>query len=744
MSSSKLLKTQASDPGQVQAVLDAAHEDPFAFLGMHERRGGDGCVVRTIQPNVEGLTVVEAGGDGREYLAERVPGTDFFEALIPDTRERFGYLFRLQFRGQEGPVERADAYSFGPILGDQDIYYAAEGTHRQLYRKFGAHAQTVDGVEGMTFSVWAPNARRVSVVGDFNHWDGRTHVMRRRIEAGIWEIFLPGVGFGAHYKFEIVGADGRLFLKSDPVAFFSQHGTSTASITYDLGAYEWGDEDWMETRRQGSRYREPVSAYEVHLGSWARIPEDGDRFLTYLEFADRLIPHVKALGFTHIELMPITEFPYDGSWGYQVTGYFAPTSRFGTPDEFRRFVDRCHQEGIGVILDWVPAHFPKDEHGLARFDGTPLYEHADPRQGEHKDWGTLIFNYGRNEVSNFLLASALFWLEQYHLDGLRVDAVASMLYLDYSREEGEWVPNQYGGRENIEAIQFLRYLNEVCYDRFPGIMMIAEESTAFAGVSRPTETGGLGFGFKWNMGWMHDFLEYFQNEPVHRKYHHGEATFSMIYAYDENFILPISHDEVVHGKGALLDKMPGDRWQKFANLRLFLAWMFTHPGKKLLFQGIEFGQSEEWDYQKSLDWHLTQYPEHEGVKRLLTDLNGLYRREKALYDADHRPEGFSWLDHSDADHSTFTFLRRDASGSSILLVAVNATPVPRERFRLGVPDAGRYQELLNTDSEYYAGSNMGSIGGIEAESMPWHHQAYSIEVVLPPMSTVIFGKADAN
>ncbi len=551
---------------------------------------------------------------------------------------------------------------------------------------------------------------------------------------------MPDVPLGEHYKFEIVGAHGNLFVKSDPFATYSQTREQTASITHDLSLYEWHDKKWMEQRSKLDVYKSPLSIYEAHLGSWALVPEEGNRNLTYREFADRLVEHVKDLGFTHIELMPISEFPFDGSWGYQVTGYFAPTSRFGSPDDFRYFVDTCHQNGIGVIVDWVPGHFPKDSHGLALFDGTHLYEHSNPLEGEHKDWGTLIFNFGRTEVKNFLISNALFWMEEYHIDGLRVDAVASMIYRDYSRKEGEWVPNQYGGRENLEALDFLRELNTVCYEEHPGIMMIAEESTAFGGVSRPVETGGLGFGFKWNMGWMHDFLEYMAKEPIHRRYHHDTATFSMIYAYHENFILVLSHDEVVHGKRSLLDKMPGDNWQKFANLRMFFAWMYGHPGKKLLFQAAEVAPFTEWDCEKSVDWHLLQYPEHQGVNRLLADLNKVYREEPALHQLDHSHEGFEWIVSHDYDNSVFAFLRKGDDGDPILVV-VNATPIPRPSYRLGIPQGGAWEEILNTDADKYAGSDCVTRDKVEASSEGYHGRPYSLELSIPPLATIFYRPA---
>jgi 1,4-alpha-glucan branching enzyme len=680
--------------------------------------------------------VVDANDPERRFAAERIHGDGFFEAIIPGTNDRFPYT--LELTGHEGQEWKDyDPYSFGAVLGPLDVHLFSEGNHFDVYDKLGAHLTEMDGVKGTAFAVWAPNAQRVSVVGDFNAWDGRRAVMRKLLGTGIWEIFLPGVGEGAHYKYEIKASHGGLLLKSDPFAFFSQHGTSTASMVFDLKRYGWADGEWMEKRRSIEWQTRPVSVYEVHLGSWARVPEEGDRFLTYLEFADRLLDYVVDMGYTHIELMPVAEHPFEGSWGYQVTGYYAPTSRFGNPDQFRNFVDRCHQRGIGVIVDWVPGHFPKDAHGLAEFDGTDLYEHSDPRQGEHRDWGTLIFNFGRNEVRNFLIANALFWLDEYHIDGLRVDAVASMLYLDYSREPGDWVPNCFGGRENLEAIDFLKRFNEVCYDRFPGIMTIAEESTAWPGVSRPTYLGGLGFGFKWNMGWMHDFLQYMSLDPIHRRYHQGDITFSLLYAFHEHFMLVLSHDEVVHGKGSLLGKMPGDIWQQFANLRMFYAWMYAHPGKKLLFQGGEFGQWNEWDHSKSLDWHLLDYPLHAGLRRLLQHLNWIYKSEPCLWELDDSYEGFEWIDFHDADNSVVAFMRKARNGASIFFV-VNATPVVREAYRVGVPGPGWYEEIINTDAEAYGGGNVGNYGGQYAEQTNWQGRDHSLLLRLPPLSVVGF------
>ncbi|MEI8235332.1 MAG: 1,4-alpha-glucan branching protein GlgB [Verrucomicrobiota bacterium] len=722
------------DDGNLGALLGAHHGDPFAVLGMHPAQ--EALVVRVLRPDAREVVVEAVDDPTRRYPAIRFHDAGYFEALIGDTEERFAY--QLRFTGHNGDewTER-DPYSFAQLLGPLDLHLFAEGNHWQLYEKFGAHLLECGGAQGVFFTVWAPNAQRVSVVGDWNNWDGRVHPMRKHPGAGVWEIFLPSVREGAHYKFEIKGCHGNVFLKSDPFAFYSQNSQLTAGIVFDLTRYRWDDDAWMETRKSKEWQKSPVSIYEVHLGSWARIPEEGNRHLSYLEFSQRLLDYVVEMGYTHIELMPVAEHPFDGSWGYQVTGYYAPTSRYGNPDEFRHFVDQCHQRGIGVILDWVPGHFPKDAHGLAEFDGTDLYEHADPRQGEHADWGTLIFNYGRNEVRNFLIANALFWLEQYHVDGLRVDAVASMLYLDYSREPGQWIPNCFGGRENLEAISFLKQFNEVCYGRCPGIVTIAEESTAWPGVSRPTYLGGLGFGLKWNMGWMHDFLCYMSREPIHRRFHQGDITFSLLYAFHEQFVLVLSHDEVVHGKRSLLDKMPGDLWQKFANLRMFYAWMYGHPGKKLLFQGGEFGQWEEWNHAKSLDWHLLQYPLHDGLRRLVQHLNWLYKNEPAFWSQDDTYEGFEWIDFHDADDSVISFVRKGSDGSAILFV-VNATPVVRHSYRVGAPGEGWYEEILNTDAATYGGSNVGNYGGQHAAPVWWQGHSHSLVLDLPPLAVSAF------
>ncbi|MEO8438781.1 MAG: 1,4-alpha-glucan branching protein GlgB [Spartobacteria bacterium] len=728
------------DPNEIAALLHASHSDPFRVLGPH--RAGDDLVIRVFRPEAKEIEIVSAKDQAQSYPAERLHIEGLYQATIPNESRDFPYLVKvLAFDGSEQLLR--DPYSYGPIMGEVDLHLFAEGNHKRLYDKFGAHLREIGGERGTYFAVWAPNASRISVVGDFNFWDGRVHPMRKLVGNGAWEIFIPGVEEGAHYKFEIKTASGALLLKSDPFGFFSQHGIQTSSMVCDLERYKWSDEQWMTERRTKEWQRSAVSIYEVHLGSWQRKVEEGNRFLSYLEFAETLLPYVLEMGFTHIELLPIAEHPFEGSWGYQVTNYYAPTSRFGNPDELRHFIDACHRAGIGVIVDWVPAHFPKDAHGLAEFDGTDLYEHADPRQGEHQDWGTLIFNFGRNEVRNFLTANALFWLDKYHIDGLRVDAVASMLYLDYSREPGQWIPNAFGGRENLEAVFFLKQTNEWCYESFPGVMTIAEESTAWPGVSRPTYLGGLGFGFKWNMGWMHDFLHYMALDPIYRRFHQGNVTFSIMYAFQEHFVLVLSHDEVVHGKGSLINKMPGDEWQKFANLRMFYAWMFAHPGKKLLFMGCEFGQFREWNHDRGLDWDLNDLPRHDGLRRLVQHLNHVYRSEPALWDMDDSHESYEWIDFHDADNCVVAFLRRSREGE-LLVFAVNATPVVRYNYRMGVPGGGFYREIINTDGETYGGSNVGNLGGVEADAVEWQGRTHSIVVNLPPLAVIGFKREVAE
>ncbi len=714
---------------EMEAIVRVDHADPHRVLGIHSVFGI--TVVRAFHPDALAAWVV-LEGEAPLAMVKCHPG-GLFAARLLEKGPQVPYKIRFEF--QDGSIwEIDDPYRFPPALGELDLYLIGEGRHYELHQKLGAHPRRMDGSEGVAFALWAPNARRVSVVGEFNRWDGRLFPMRCLGRSGVWEIFIPGVKIGEMYKFEILTRDGHLRIKSDPFAFYMELRPGTASRVWDLGAYRWHDQEWMESRPRGDQLRGlPMNIYEVHLGSWMRR-EDGS-WLGYRELAPLIAEHAIKYGFTHLELLPVMEHPLDASWGYQVTGYFAPTSRYGTPDDFRYFVDFCHQKGLGVILDWVPAHFPKDDHSLRWFDGTALYEHMDPRLGHHPDWDTLIFNYGRNEVKNFLMDNALFWLKEYHADGLRVDAVASMLYLDYSRKEGEWVPNKYGGRENLEAIAFLRELNEAIYDKVPGAFTVAEESTAWPGVSSPTYLGGLGFGFKWNMGWMHDTLEYFRKDPIYRSYHHNLLTFSMLYAYSENFILPLSHDEVVHGKGSLLSKMPGDDWQKFANMRLLLAYMFCHPGKKLLFMGTELAPWKEWDHTSSLEWFLSEYPTHGGIGRLLEDLGRLYRSEGALWAWDSDPRGFSWIDCNDSLHSVLAFQRFGPKGH--IVCVFNFTPVVRTCYRVGVDVPGWYREVLNTDSVFYGGSNVGNGGGIEASPQPFHGRPYSLSLTLPPLGALI-------
>jgi len=731
-------RAQAAD-----AIVGATHADPFSFLGMHAEEEGEGLVVRVFIPGADGVDVMDCSGGKQVSKMRRLRKEGFFVSHIKGRDGRFPYRLRVQFGADF--TERHDPYSFPPVFGEMDAYLIAEGTHLESYRKLGAHPIALKGVDGVYFAVWAPGARRISVVGCFNNWDGRRHPMRLHPSCGVWEIFIPGITEGALYKFEIKDGNGNLLpLKSDPYAFRCEQPPRSACIVEDVKEYDWRDQDWMASRHEANRHDAPMSIYEVHLGSWRRVPEEGNRFLTYRELAERLVPYVKELGFTHIELMPINEFPFDGSWGYQPIGLFAPTSRFGSPDDFRAFIEACHQAGIGVILDWVPGHFPEDEHGLVRFDGTHLYEHADPRKGRHMEWGTLIYNYGRTEVANFLLSNALFWLDHYHIDGLRVDAVASMLYLDYSREDGQWIPNVHGGNENLEAIAFLKRMNELIYERHPGAFTVAEESTAWPMVSRPTYVGGLGFGFKWNLGWMHDTLRYMSKDPVHRQHHQDDITFGLLYAFHENFILPLSHDEVVHGKGSILGRMPGDRWQRYANLRAYYAFMYSHPGKKLLFMGGEFGQENEWNHAESLDWQLLDDPLNRGVRNLIRDLNGLYCGSPALHGRDFDHEGFAWIDCNDRAHSTLSFLRRGNKAKDFMVVVCNFTPVVRKGYRIGVPEGGFYAECLNTDSEHYGGSNVGNMTEIEAEAAPLHGHAFSLSFTLPPLSTLMLRPADGE
>jgi 1,4-alpha-glucan branching enzyme len=688
--------------------------------------------VRAFRPAATSVRVLPQRGEPIELELTHRAGV--FEATLPRRRTLRHYRLEVGYPGAE-PVVVRDAYSFAPSLGELDLHLIGEGRHEQLWDALGAHPRTLDGAAGTAFAVWAPGARAVSVVGDFNVWNERVHPMRSLGAAGVWELFLPDAVEGQAYKFAIRGADGVVRLKADPCALRAELPPKTGSVIFEP-RHEWADQAWLESRRAVEPHAAPISIYEVHLGSWRLNPLEGNRSLTYTEQADELADYALELGFTHVELLPVMEHPFTGSWGYQVTGYYAPTSRYGTPDEFRDFVDRLHARGLGVILDWVPAHFPRDEFALVRFDGTALYEHEDPRRGAHPDWGTLVFNYGRTEVRNFLVANALFWLQQYHADGVRVDAVASMLYLDYSRKAGEWIPNAFGGREDLDAIAFLEQLNEVVHGREPGVIVAAEESTAWPGVSRPTYLGGLGFSFKWNMGWMHDTLTYFRHDPAHRSYHHGELTFSLMYAFSENFILPLSHDEVVHGKGSLLDKMPGDRWQQLANLRGLYGYMWAHPGKKLLFMGGELAQEREWSHERSLDWHLLERPEHRGVQTLVGDLNRLYRAEPALWEIDGEPAGFTWLELNDAPANVIAFARFSVGGERTIVCVCNFSPVPRLGYRVGLPRPGRWREVLNTDAERYGGSGVGNAGAIEAEELGWHGQQWSAELQVPPLGVI--------
>jgi 1,4-alpha-glucan branching enzyme len=714
----------------IDLIRAARHADPFGVLGPHAADDG-GLWLRAFLPGATRVEVL-ARADDRPHGELALRHADgFFEG--PLTLAREGYRLRAHW-GDGGSAVLEDPYRFAPVLGDTDTWLLSEGKHLRPYEVLGAIVREREGVAGTAFAVWAPNAARVSVVGDFNHWDGRRHPMRLRRECGVWEIFLPGVGPGSAYKYELLAGDGRLLpLKADPFALQGEMRPATASVVGTLPPVA----PVSAQRRRANALDAPISIYEVHLGSWRRHADNG--FLSWDELAESLVPYAHDLGFTHLELMPVSEHPFDGSWGYQPIGLYAPTARFGDAAGFTRFVERCHAQGLGVLLDWVPAHFPSDAHGLAQFDGTPLYEHADPREGFHQDWNTLIYNFGRAEVRNFLVANALFWVERYGVDGLRVDAVASMLYRDYSRKPGEWVPNIHGGRENLEAIAFLRRMNEVVGVERPQAVTVAEESTAFPNVSRPVYAGGLGFHYKWNMGWMHDTLQYMARDPVHRRHHQGEMSFSLAYAFTENFVLPLSHDEVVHGKGALLAKMPGDRWQQFANLRAYYGFMFGHPGKKLLFMGGEFGQEREWNHDRGLDWHLLDAPEHRGLQALVRDLNRLYAATPALHERDFTPDGFEWISHDDAAHSVLAFVRRGASPDRLVLVVCNFTPVVQHDYRLGVPRLGVWRERINTDSEHYGGSNVGTVfGELTAQAVPWHGQAQSLVLALPPLATVFF------
>ena len=722
---------------ELQSLVEGRQRSPHQLLGLHPLGDGSGLVARALAPNAANVELQPAREPDKPSIKlERVGKSDVFEGGTKGTSSVYAY--DLVVTDRAGQVRRArDPYSFLPTLGDSDLYLFGKGDERRIYDKLGAQLRTIDGVAGASFAVWAPNAQRVSVVGDFNDWDGRVHPMRSLGASGVWEIFLPGVGEGTHYKFEIRNLQGHIGLKTDPYGFFFEVPPKNAAIVWDTRKFAWTDEAWLTQRPQRDPLRTPLSIYEIHPGSWRK--KSKSESLSYRELAAPLVEYVKQMGFTHVEFMPVSEHAFYPSWGYQVTGFYAPTSRYGTPDDFQFLVNALHEAGIGVIVDWVPAHFPRDDWALARFDGTALYEHEDPRKGAHQDWGTLIFNYGRHEVSNFLTANALFWCERFHIDGLRVDAVASMLYLDYSRKEGEWIPNQYGGRENLEAIEFMRHFNHLIHTEFPGVMTIAEESTAWPLVTRPPYLGGLGFSFKWNMGWMHDTLAYFSPDPIHRKYHQNDLTFAMLYHHHENFILPLSHDEVVHGKGSLLGRMPGDDWRRFANLRTLLGYQWLFPGKILLFMGGEFGQSGEWEANGELDWWLLEAgPYHRGAQRFVQDLNRFYLAEPGLWQSDFDTSGFSWIDCSDHEGSVLSFARQDADRVSESVVILNLTPVPRHGYRIGLPRPGKWRETINSDAAVYGGSNVGNFGGVISEDETWHNQSYSAEFTLPPLSIIVF------
>lgn len=733
-----MISSTTAFPDDIDRVIRGEHWDPFALLGPHPIviDGVARVAVRAFLPEAEEASVVPEELGEAPLRMSRIHPAGLYEALCPSEGSQASY--RLQVREWSGRVTtRHDPYAFPPSLTDFDLHLFAEGRHYRTYDILGAHAKRVKDVDGVRFAIWAPNALRVSVVGDFNEWDGRRHPMGNRGASGLWELFIPELPPGTIYKYEIRPRTCEAaFLKADPYAFAAELRPKTASVVWTLDRHTWGDQQWLETRATRDHLTAPLAIYEVHLGSWMRVPEEGGRWLTYRELAEKLVPYVKDLGFTHVELMPVAEHPFDGSWGYQTTGYFAPTSRYGPPEDFMAFVDACHRTGVGVILDWTPAHFPDDPHGLAWFDGTHLYDHEDPRLGYHPEWHSRIFNFGRAEVRNFLINNALFWIDRYHIDGLRVDAVASMLYLDYSRQPGEWIPNRFGGHENLDAVEFVKELTAIVHKEHAGILTIAEESTAWPGVSRPIYLGGLGFSLKWNLGWMHDMLEYFGLDPVYRKYHHNNLTFGLMYAFSENFVLVLSHDEVVYGKKALLEKMPGDDWQRFANLRALLGYMYGHPGKKMLFMGAEFGQWQEWNHDASLQWHLLKYAPHQALHRYVRDLNRLYQSQPALHEVDFEWTGFQWIDFSDADQSVVAFLRRAKNTNDFILLIYNLTPVPRFNYRVGVPQSGFYRELLNSDAALYGGSNIGNGGGVQAEPLPCHGFSHSVALTLPPLSGV--------
>lgn len=723
-------------PEEINRIVKGEHPDPHSVLGSHRVKldGSNSIVVRAFVPGATTASVIVVSGITTKCPMTRIHSDGLFEIIVKDCSNFFPY--KLEVQANHEVCFKEDPYRYLPTVGDFDFSNIREGGYHQAYQKLGAHRQQYGEVEGFSFTLWAPNARQVSLIGDFNGWDYRAHPMRRVGSSGIWEIFIPEIPVGTLYKYEVLGCFGQRMQKTDPFAFFMEIRPRTASVIWDIDQYEWHDQEWLKFRSKWVPFDHPISIYEVHLGSWMRVQAEDHRWLNYRELAVKLVEYVKQMGFTHIELMPIAEHPLDASWGYQVTGYFAPTSRHGSPDDFMYFIDYCHQNGIGVIIDWVPSHFPKDDFSLGRFDGTCLYEHFDSRQGEHKEWGTLIFNYGRSEVRNFLISNALFWLEKYHVDGIRVDAVASMLYLDYNRKEGEWIPNKYGGRENLEAIDFIKELNVITHAGYPGTIVIAEESTAWFGVSRPTCLGGLGFDFKWNMGWMHDMLEYFSSDPIYRKYKHDLLTFAMLYAFNENFILALSHDEVVYGKRSLLDKMPGDEWQKCANLRTLYGYMFAQPGKKHIFMGGEFGQWKEWDHDQGLDWNVLENKLHRNLQHYVRHIHKIYKEESALWEIDHDPSGFEWIDFHDWGNSVVSFIRRGKNPNNHLICVFNFTPVPRYSYRVGAPSDAFYQEILNSDSSYYGGSNLGNSGGVKAEPVPFSNYAHSLLLTIPPLSAL--------
>ena len=724
-------------PDELRSLVDLKHQSPHTLLGMHPLGDQSGVVVRAFLPDAQRVEIRPVHEKSKpKFALERIPNTDIFEGVAKNVKAVYAY--DLVITTHDGQTRQTrDAYSFLPTLGEGDLFLFGKGDERKIYEKLGAQLRTLDGVHGTSFAVWAPNAQRVSVVGDFNRWDGRVHSMRLLGASGVWEIFVPGVGQGAHYKFEIRDAYGNIKLNTDPFGFMFEVAPKQAAIVWDTKKFQWTDDAWLKTRGERDPLRSPMSVYEVHIGSWQK--KTATESWSYRDLARPLVEYVRRMGFTHIEFLPVAEHAFYPSWGYQVTGFYAPTSRFGSPDDFQFLVNALHEAGIGIIVDWVPAHFPRDTWALARFDGTALFEHEDPRKGAHQDWGTLIFNFGRNEVSNFLVANALYWCERFHIDGLRVDAVASMLYLDYSRKEGEWIPNEFGGRENLEAIEFLKKFNHITHTEFPGVMTIAEESTAWPQVTRPPYIGGLGFSFKWNMGWMHDTLGYFKHEPIHRKYHQNDLTFAMLYHHNENFVLPLSHDEVVHGKGSLIGRMPSDDWQKFANLRVLLGYQWLFPGKKLLFMGGEFGQRAEWNENAQLDWWLLDAgPYHRGAQKFMEDLNRLYNNSPGLWQADYDYAGFQWIDCNDRENSVLSFLRQTADGKNHTVAILNLTPVPRGSYRVGLPCGGKWREVLNSDAGIYGGSNNGNLGGVHAEPIFCHGQSHSAEFYLPPLSVSVF------